>query len=228
MEPPRMNFLYFQILVYPIIYLILTKSLYATDINSNPEKLPNGYTSIHMKVVATDLVDWLTHENFIAEGDVLLFDLDYTIWNGNFDNTPTFDLKYKRHKKLLSPLINDLVAKGVQVFGFTGKPLFENEIETNGKSRAEIGLSLANIKFSSTLDGYNDHESEMIIHNGVIFANPFGKKKSVDAKRSLIDLLGDLTKGYRLIWVDDQDVSYAVGMKFRKKLFCVPFQNQLF
>jgi len=98
---------------------------------------------------------------------------------------------------------------------------------------------MANLEFSCgednfgddvMVDGNNnkgDYEKEFAVYRGVIFANPNSEIKSIDAKRRLVDTIGDFTSSKRIIWIDDQDVEYARGYLFRHPLLCFPFQNEL-
>lgn len=176
--------------------------------------------------IETDLVTFLSKFSF-REGDTILLDLDYTIWNGNFDQMPTFDLKYKKHKEELSKTIQDLKKQSIKVFGFTGKPIFdegENEIETNAKERIDRGFAISNIEFTK----HPKLEKFLSVYKGVIFANPYSECRSIDAKRNLVDLIGDLTSSKRIVWIDDQDVEYARDHYFNSDVLCFPFVNQLF
>lgn len=181
------------------------------------------------KWITIDLIDWLqAHAQELVTGDVLLLDLDYTIWNGNFDSTPTYDGKYARHVQYLAPLIHQLRFRGIKVFGFTGKPLSTDTMkDTGGLERAKHALASAWIMFSSDLDTFVDKPDLMVVHEGIIFTNPCNQKRSVDAKCSVLETVRQLSQAMRIFWIDDQDVEYARGKSFQCPVFCVPFEAQL-
>lgn len=179
--------------------------------------------------ITTDLIDWLdAHAQELMTGDVLLLDLDYTVWNGNFDSTPTYDGKYARHAQHLAPLIRELQCRGVKVFGFTGKPLAtETMKDTGGLERAKDALAVASITFSRDLGTVVDEPTLMVVHEGIIFTDPRNQKRSVDAKCSVLEVVRQLSRASRIIWIDDQDVEYARGKSFQCPVICVPFESQL-
>lgn len=186
-------------------------------------------TNFKTIIGTSNLVDFfINHDSIFKDNDIILIDLDYTIWNGNFDGIPTYDLKYSDHPKFLNGILQKFMSRGIKVFGFTGKPLFDqNGTETNGINRTNNALKLGNISFTTFFDTSFSTIKDIVVNSGVIYCNPVSEKKSTDAKSSCINNIGLICNAKQIHWIDDQDVDYVINKSFNYPVICYPFIHEL-